>query len=297
MERFEKRGPKAVSGKQSATLSSGPSSALPWGNVIGMPVAVGNMDSISGEIVRLAKGEAHPGYVCVANVHMLVTARRHAKLRSVLDQASVVVSDGRPLVWNLRRQGFKNAGQVRGPELMGHLCHAAAEAKLPVFFYGGNESLITELRDQVEQLVPGIEIAGAEAAPMLDQEPKVDPETVERIRKSGAKIVFVSLGCPKQEHWMRVYSPHLDAVLIGVGQAFNITAGHTPEAPAWMRDNGLEWLFRLKTEPRRLWRRYLVTNSLFIAYVVQETMKKGLGRIRDLFFRKHLTGTLDGSAH
>ena len=96
---------------------------------------------------------------------------------------------------------------------------------------------------------------------------------------------------------MRAYSPHLDAVLIGVGQAFNITAGQTPEAPAWMRDNGLEWLFRLKTEPRRLWRRYLVTNSLFIAYVIQEMMKRKLAKVRDALTRKQVTGTLDGSAH
>ncbi len=122
--------------------------------------------------------------------------------------------------------------------------------------------------------MPGLRIVGAEAAPMLPVQPEVDAATAERIRASGAQIVFVALGCPKQEYWMQAYSQHLDAVLIGVGQAFSITAGQLAEAPRWMRDHGLEWLFRLVNEPRRLWRRYLVTNSLFIGLLAWDTLQK-----------------------
>ena len=245
-------------------------SGLRWGLVVGLPVSVGRMGSVCAEILRRAQA-GRSGYVCVANVHMLVTARRDPNFRAVLDRAAIVVSDGAPLAWSLRRQGFADAEQVRGPELMPHLCRKAAQRGTPVYFYGGNETLIAELHDKLRHLVPDLDIAGAEAAPMLPMQPEVDQDTLVRIKASGARIVFVSLGCPKQEYWMRAYSPHLDAVLIGVGQAFNIAAGDTAEAPGWMQNHGLEWLFRLVSEPRRLWRRYLITNSLFAAYLLIET--------------------------
>jgi N-acetylglucosaminyldiphosphoundecaprenol N-acetyl-beta-D-mannosaminyltransferase len=246
---------------------------LSWGQVIGLPVSVGNMQSVRDAIVELADAR-RSGYVCVANVHMLVTARLDPLMRNVLERAELVVSDGTPVAWQLRREGFTDAEQVRGPELMLEVCQAAAQTGVSVYFYGGNQSLIDELTLQLERRMPGIKIVGAEAAPMLPMRPEVDMATVERIRASGAQIVFVALGCPKQEFWMRAYSSHLDAILIGVGQAFSITAGHLPEAPRWMRDKGLEWLFRLTMEPKRLWRRYLITNSLFIAFLMWEQLQR-----------------------
>lgn len=246
---------------------------LTWGQVIGLPVSVGNMRLVRDAIVRLA-GERHSGYVCVANVHMLVTARMDPMLRSVLERAAMVVSDGTPVAWQLRREGFPDAEQVRGPELMLEVCQAAAQSGVAVYFYGGNQELIEEVEQQLRRRMPGIRIVGAEAAPMLPLRPVVDPATVARIKASGAQIVFVALGCPKQEFWMRAYSSHLDAMLVGVGQAFSITAGHTPEAPRWMREKGLEWLFRLMIEPKRLWRRYLITNSLFVALLLWEQLQR-----------------------
>jgi N-acetylglucosaminyldiphosphoundecaprenol N-acetyl-beta-D-mannosaminyltransferase len=252
---------------------AGRRSDLTWGRVIGLPVAVSDLAAMTGTIAAMAaRGEA--GRVCVANVHMLVTARRDPAFREVLEQASIVVSDGTPLVWDLRRQGFAQAGQVRGPDLMLELCRAAAERQLPLFFYGGDEALIARLREELTGRFPGLPIAGAEAAPMLPQHPEVDPETAARIRRSGARIVFVGLGCPKQEFWMQAYGPELDAVLIGVGQGFAIAAGVLAEAPAWMRARGLEWLFRLLSEPRRLGSRYLVTNSLFLAYQAADRLRR-----------------------
>jgi N-acetylglucosaminyldiphosphoundecaprenol N-acetyl-beta-D-mannosaminyltransferase len=240
-----------------------------WGRVIGLPVAVGDMASVSREIVRRAQ-QGQKGYVCVANAHMLVTARREPAFREVVERAPLVVSDGAPLVWQLRRQGFSQARQVRGPDLMVRACELAAEVGVPVYFYGGDEALIADLLAMLPGRAPGLVVAGAEAAPMLPPRPEVDRAVVERIRRSGARLVFVGLGCPKQEFWMQAYASQLDAVLIGVGQAFAIAAGRLPEAPLWMRKRGLEWLFRLVSEPKRLWRRYLVTNSLFIAYVLGE---------------------------
>jgi N-acetylglucosaminyldiphosphoundecaprenol N-acetyl-beta-D-mannosaminyltransferase len=249
----------------SAAVSPGPDR----GRVIGLPVSVGSMATVTQEIVRLARRGAG-AHVCVANVHMLVEARRDPALREVLRSAEIVVSDGRPLVWQLRRSGFAHAQQVRGPELMLRVCEAAAAEGLPVYFYGGDADLMAELRVALEHRVPELRIAGMEPAPMLPRQPQVDPATVERMRAAGARVVFVGLGCPKQEFWMAAHRAHLPAVLVGVGQAFGIAAGLLPEAPEWMRRAGLEWLFRLGLEPRRLWRRYLVTNSLFIAFTLRE---------------------------
>jgi N-acetylglucosaminyldiphosphoundecaprenol N-acetyl-beta-D-mannosaminyltransferase len=256
------------------TAAPAPQAAV-WGRVIGLPVAVGDMASIGGEIIRRAQ-QGQRGYVCVANAHMLVTARREPAFRDVVERAPLVVSDGAPLVWQLRRQGFAQARQVRGPDLMLSLCERAAEAGVPVYVYGGDEPLIADLLQVLARRAPGLVIAGAEAAPMLPRRPEMDRAAVDRIRRSGARLVLVGLGCPKQEFWMQAHAPHLDAVLIGVGQAFAIAAGRMPEAPLWMRQRGLEWLFRLVREPRRLWRRYLVTNSLFIGYVLGEMA--GFGR-------------------
>jgi N-acetylglucosaminyldiphosphoundecaprenol N-acetyl-beta-D-mannosaminyltransferase len=248
---------------------SSPPPGLEWGQVIGLPVAAGTMASVCQEIIRMARrGDA--GHVCVANVHMLVEARRDTGLRDALERAALVVSDGMPLVWQLRRHGFLQAEQVRGPDLLIRLCEAAAAERLPVYFYGGDDQLMSEFRAILQRRVPGLVIAGADAAPILPRQPAADPPTVERIRRSGARLVFVGLGCPKQEFWMHAYQPHLDAVLIGVGQAFSIATGRLPEAPRWMRRAGLEWLFRVLSEPRRLWRRYLVTNTLFGSFLIRE---------------------------
>ena len=242
-----------------------------WGQVIGLPVSVGTMASVTRDIVSLGRRGAG-GHVCVANVHMLVEARRDPALREVLERASLVVSDGMPLAWQLRRHGFAQAQQVRGPELMVEVCEAAAAERVPVYFYGGDRALMAQLESTLQQRVPALQIAGMESAPMLPRQPEVDPATAARIRASGAGVVFVGLGCPKQEFWMAAYRPHLPAVLVGVGQAFGIAAGLVPEAPQWMRRAGLEWLFRVGSEPRRLWRRYLVTNSLFGLFLLREAL-------------------------
>jgi N-acetylglucosaminyldiphosphoundecaprenol N-acetyl-beta-D-mannosaminyltransferase len=246
-------------------------SGLEWGRVIGLPVTVGNPTSVSREILRLSRDRVG-GQVCVANVHMLVEARRDPALRHVLEDAALVVSDGKPLAWQLRRHGFAHAEQVRGPDLTVSLCEQAAAAGLPVYFYGGDTTLMAELQAALGHRIPALKIAGAEAAPMLPRQPATDHALVERIRASGARLVLVGLGCPKQEFWMQAHRPHLDAVLVGVGQAFGIIAGHVPEAPVWMRRAGLEWLFRVISEPRRLWRRYLVTNTLFGVFLVREAL-------------------------
>jgi N-acetylglucosaminyldiphosphoundecaprenol N-acetyl-beta-D-mannosaminyltransferase len=169
---------------------------LSWGRVIGLPVVVGNMVGVTRAVLDLAKRGAG-GQVCVANVHMLTTARGDPELRNVLEHATLVVSDGRPLVWRLRQQGFRQAEQVRGPDLMLRVCEAAAAEGVPVYFYGGDASLIGALEAELKRRWPDLVIAGAEAPPLLPARPEVDPATLERIRASGARVLFVGLGCPK----------------------------------------------------------------------------------------------------
>jgi N-acetylglucosaminyldiphosphoundecaprenol N-acetyl-beta-D-mannosaminyltransferase len=232
-------------------------------------VTIGNLGSIAHEIVDLA-GRGVTGYVCMANAHMLTLAATCPHLRAVLQGSLLTASDGRPLVWALRRRGHAEARQVRGPSLMPELCRIAGN--LPVYFYGGHGDIAGRAAQAMQALAPQLRLAGAEAAPMLPERPGVDMAAVARIRASGARIVFVGLGCPKQEHWMRAHAPLLDAVLIGVGQAFDIAAGNVAEAPAWMQRSGVEWLFRLSQEPRRLWRRYLFGNLQFLRLLLAEEL-------------------------
>lgn len=242
------------------------------GKVLGQDITVSNIQSVSSSIFDVLEDDDY-GYVCVSNVHMVSTARVHPSLKTAMNGSLANVSDGMPLVWELRRQGYKkNAQRVSGPDLMVELCKKAQVVKIPVYFYGGSPLVMELMKEKLLETFPNLLIAGVESPPMLPDEPKVDQVVVERIKESGAKIVFIGLGCPKQELWMHAYSPHIPAVLIGVGAAFDFFAGTVKRAPLWMQKSGLEWFYRLCSEPRRLWKRYFVTNSLFVWYWLLERM-------------------------
>jgi len=248
------------------------------GAVIGAPVTVGDVDAAASAILAAAE-VGKGGYVCVANVHMVTTARTDPVLLAAMEGALWVASDGMPLVWALRCHGHEKTRRVAGPDLMRHLLQEAETARVPVYFFGGNGATVTALRPALESHFPTLRIAGIEAPPLLPLAPEVDSGTVARINDTGARLVFVGLGCPKQEYWMAAYAPHLTGVQIGVGAAFDFFAGTLVRAPRWMQAAGLEWLFRLWAEPRRLWRRYLVTNSRFIWYVLASWLRSKTGRV------------------
>jgi N-acetylglucosaminyldiphosphoundecaprenol N-acetyl-beta-D-mannosaminyltransferase len=245
------------------------------GRVIGAPVTVGNLESVAHEIVGLARGGGR-GFVCLANAHMLTTAALRPALQAALGEARIVASDGRPLVWALRRRGHAEARQVRGPSLMRRLCAIAGD--VPIYLYGGREGIAERVAARLRAATPGLRIVGVDTPPLLPEEPPVDPAAVRRIAASGARIVLVGLGCPKQELWMHAHARQLDAVLVGLGQAFDIAAGTLDEAPEWMQAHGLEWLFRLAHEPRRLWRRYLIGNARFLWLLLAEELRRAAGR-------------------
>src|SRR5713226_1347696 len=196
---------------------------------------------------------AEPGYVCVSNVHSVMEARRDESLRAVLNAA---VPAGMPLVWVGRLRGCRDVGRVYGPDLTLQLCERAARRGYRCFFYGGGPGVAERLAEALSRRFPGLRVVGAEAPPFRPLTTEEDEEAVRRINAASPDVVFVGLGCPKQERWMAEHRARLRApVLLGVGAAFDFHTGRVPQAPRWMMGSGLEWLFRLWQEPRRLWRR------------------------------------------
>lgn len=216
------------------------------------------------------------GYVCVANVHLVMEAYDNPGYRSVINQAKLVTPDGMPLVWALRWQGERSATRVYGPDLMQHVVAAAAWQRIPIGLYGSGEPVLADLAAVLRRRFAHLPIVFAEAPPNGAFD-RVDDAVASRINTSGARILFVGLGCPKQELWMALHKDHIQAVMIGVGAAFDFLAGHKPQAPRWVMGAGLEWLFRLATEPRRLWKRYLRQNPRF-AFHLAKAMAASRGR-------------------
>ncbi len=250
---------------------------LQYSPVIGIPVLAVPFAEAAGAVFQRGKARAG-GYVCVANVHMLVTARREPDFRRVMESAALTVCDGMPLVWENRRRGVSGAERCAGPDLTVTLLEAAQRENLGVCFYGGSEPGNRDLLEWIHGRFPRLK-ASAIAAPMLPQKPPRDPEALRRIRETEASIVFAGIGCPKQEFWMAANSDVPGPVFVGVGAAFDFLSGSKSRAPVWMQKAGLEWLFRLGSEPGRLWRRYLTTNTLFVWYWLTELFS-GSGRSR-----------------
>ncbi|PSN20707.1 glycosyltransferase [filamentous cyanobacterium CCP5] len=203
-------------------------------------------------------------YVVAANVHVIMMAQWQRAYRQVLRQAALVTPDGMPLVIGLRLLGATAQPRVYGPDLMLAWCERAAATGLPIYLYGGSEVQLEKLVDFLSHRFPNLLIAGTYSPPyrpLTAAEVRADGD---RIARSGAKVVFVGLGCPKQEQWMAHQQGFLSAVMIGVGAAFSFFSGEVAQAPRWMMASGLEWLYRLSREPRRLWRRYLINNPVFL---------------------------------
>lgn len=208
--------------------------------------------------------------VCVCNAHSLVTARRDPAMREAIEAADLATPDGMPVAFMLRRLGFAAQQRINGPDLMWRYCAVAAHSGVPVFFYGNTSATLDALRLRLAAAFPQLVIAGMEAPPFRPLSADEESEAAARINRAGAGVVFVSLGCPKQELWMARHRGTVDAVMVGVGAAFDFHAGTLRRAPAWMQRHGLEWLHRLCSEPRRLWKRYLVTNTLFLAGALRQ---------------------------
>lgn len=237
-------------------------------NILGSRVASVTYAEAVERILARAEEQRPGAYVCAANVHCVSMARRDPAYRAVLNGALLTVPDGMPLIWAHKILGGRKLKErVYGPTLMLKLCEAAAERGLPVYLYGGAPAVAKQLAETLQRGFPKLKIAGVCSPPYGerdDDDPTLLAE-IDAINASGAKLVFVALGAPRQEIFMARHASKINAVQIGVGAAFNFHTHTVPQAPAWMQDAGLEWLYRFCAEPRRLWKRYLFYNPYFIA--------------------------------
>ncbi len=209
-------------------------------------------------------------YVCICNVHSTVTTTRDVEFKIAVNNADMATPDGAPIAWALRRLGFPKQERINGPDLMLKYLAEAQRLDHVVYFYGSTEATLTQLRRSLAKQFPRLRIGGACSPPFRPLSLEEDEQIVDEINASGANVVFVGLGCPKQEKWMADHRGRVNAVMIGVGAAFDYHAGVVKRAPVWWQQNGLEWLYRLGSEPRRLFRRYMVTNTLFVIGFVRQ---------------------------
>ncbi len=225
-------------------------------NVLGVGVSAINMSQAVGVIDRWIRNR-DPNYVCVTSVHGIVESQGDARLRQIHNSAGLVTPDGIPLVWFMKSHGENHVERVYGPDLMLAVMQLSLEHGYTHFLYGATDETLRRLQDRLERRFPGVRIVGKHAPPFRPLTFAEDVEIVEKINRSGADIVWVGLSTPKQELWMADHVGRLNApVTLGVGAAFDFHAGLKRQAPSVIRRNGLEWLFRLLTEPRRLWKRY-----------------------------------------
>jgi N-acetylglucosaminyldiphosphoundecaprenol N-acetyl-beta-D-mannosaminyltransferase len=236
-----------------------------------------NIDAISWRaaierVLAWAK-QSESRYVCFCNAHVVATARMDPEFARVINGADMAPPDGAPIAWMLRRLGIPEQRRIDGPGLMWSICAAAAEQRIPVFFFGSTPVVLEALRRSLSLALPDLRVAGCVSPAFAKLSDDDNAKIVAEIHASGAPIVFVGLGCPKQERWMAAHRGALRAVMLGVGAAFDFHAGVLSRAPLWMQRSGLEWLYRLLREPKRLAHRYLITNTVFIVGAIAQLAK------------------------
>ncbi|MGF1523896.1 MAG: WecB/TagA/CpsF family glycosyltransferase [Leptolyngbyaceae cyanobacterium] len=202
--------------------------------------------------------------VCLANVHMLMESRWDTTFRQVLEDADLVTPDGMPLVWMIKAMGIKKQDRVAGMDFFLRACQRAADQGVQIYLLGSTQDVLSRMQQRLKTDFPSLSLAGVESPPFRPLTPAEDRDLIQRINQSGAGLTFVSLGCPKQERWMAEHKDKVRSVMVGIGAVFEVYAGTRKHAPKWIRDLGLEWLYRLVQEPRRLWKRYWKTIPPFI---------------------------------
>jgi len=248
----------------------GAANVVPTVNILGVGITPINLRQAVATLEKWRE-EGRREYVCCTSVHGLVEAQRDPEIRSALNRAGLATEDGMPLVWWCRHSGFADAGRVAGSDLLVAMCEIAPHRAHRHFFYGGSPRVVEKLVQRLTHRFPGLVVAGHRAPPFRPLNEEEDAADIEAINATRPDFVWVGLGMPKQEKWMAQHVGKIHAAaLLGVGAAFDFLAEEKPRAPLWMQRSGVEWLFRLLTEPRRLARRYLVDNSIFVARAVQQ---------------------------
>lgn len=238
-------------------------SNIPSRDLIGIPTCTLSFDEQINLIIIWAK-TCQSKMVCVANVHMLIEAWQNSRFANVLKQADLTVPDGMPLVWMLKLMGSKQAERVAGMDIFLATCEQASIAHISIFLVGSTPEILDKIAQRLRLEFPLLKIAGIESPPFMPLGVTVDMNIVHNINSSDAGIVFVALGCPKQELWMAQHREKIQAVTIGIGGVFPVYARVLKQTPMFIQKAGFEWLFRLIQEPQRLWKRYAQTMPIFI---------------------------------
>ena len=247
--------------------------------VVGVPIDLLDRHGVIDRLVGWAR-LAESRYMCFVNVHSAVLAGHDERHRLALLGADMAAPDGAPIAWTLRMKGQPSQRRVDGPGMMWHLCSAAQTGGVKVGLYGSSPGTLDALVEELRAAFPRIDISYTHSPPFRELTDDEDAAVCADIARAGVGLLFVGLGCPKQEFWMARHRGRIPAVMLGVGAAFEFHAGTVSRAPFWMREHGLEWLYRLSTQPQRLWRRYLFSNSEFVAKTASEAAKSVAKRLR-----------------
>lgn len=252
--------------------SSASGSGAPRVNVLGVGVSAINLEAAVETILGWL-GENRQEYVCLAPVHAVMECYRSSELTRIYNRSGLTTPDGMPIVWLLRAKGHSTVGRVYGPDLMLALIRRSSSAGHRHYFYGGTPEVLDRLVLKLRGQFPDLCIVGSHAPPVRPLTAEEDCAAVEAVNAAEPDILWVALGSPKQERWMAAHRDWIRApVMVGVGAAFDFLSGAKPQAPLWIQRSGLEWLFRVLTEPRRLWRRYLVDSPFFVALMLAQQL-------------------------
>lgn len=242
-------------------------------DVLGVKVNVTNL-SLASQTISQWIDSRQKTYVCVAPVSTIVDCQKDKKYQEIVNNSGMTTPDGMPLVWLGKIHGEKTIERTYGPDLMLHLCSFSQDKGYRHYFYGSSAKTIELLQQRLKKQFPGLNIVGSFSPPLRDARAMEEGEILAQINAANPDILWVALGSPKQDYWMHLHRSRLNVpVMIGIGAAFDFLAGTKPQAPVWMRRCGLEWFFRLLSEPRRLWKRYLLGNTEFIYLLAKNTLK------------------------
>ncbi len=277
-ERAQARGKVIPDGDVPRRAEGSVSATVPSRTILGTRVDATSYDE-AAEIIATWARNAESRYVSVATVHGIIEAHDHEDFRCIMNGSDLVTSDGMPLVWGLKLLGIPTATRVYGPYLTPRICAVAERKGIPVGFYGGSPESLAGMIANLRVHFPHLAIVYQYSPPFRSLMEAESAHEIAEIANSGARILFVGLGCPKQERWMAARQGRIPATMVGVGAAFDFLAGTKRQAPAFMQRTGLEWFFRLVTEPRRLWRRYLSTNPRFIGLFAAQLLAHRRGQL------------------